>query len=69
MFPSKDYYKPTRSSVLRQMPRHTLGEGIPGTGNAGMGDSKDSAEEDAAEMARYVGVKGALLLFRSLYVW
>ena len=26
MFPSKDYYKPTSSSVLRQMPRHALPE-------------------------------------------
>ena len=48
MFPSKDYYKPTRSSLLRQMPRHPLPDSSEEQGG-------DSDAEDKEEMARYVG--------------
>lgn len=47
MFPSKDYYKPTRSSVLRQMPRHALPDSLAAAG-------AEAEQFDAqAEMERY----------------
>lgn len=45
MFPSKDYYKPTRSSVLRQMPRHATG--------IGAADEGSNSDDDRAEAERY----------------
>lgn len=47
MFPSKDYYKPTRSSVLRQMPRHTIGTNIYTT------EEEGNSDDDKAEAALY----------------
>ena len=49
MFPSKDYYKPTRSSVLRQMPRHALGPGV----GAGAAEDGSNSDDDKAEAERY----------------
>ncbi len=47
MFPSKDYYKPTSSSVLRQMPRHSLPDRL-------ASEAQAADEFDAqAEMERY----------------
>lgn len=47
MFPSKDYYKPTRSSVLRQMPRHALPDSLAAA-------EAEAEQYDAqAEMERY----------------
>jgi hypothetical protein len=34
MFPSKDYYRPTQSSVLRQMPRHSIDDVSPSLNGA-----------------------------------
>lgn len=51
MYPSKDYYKPTRSSVLRQMPRHSLAGADTGEGEKE--DGHNSEEEDKAEAALY----------------
>ena len=48
MFPSKDYYKPTRSSVLRQMPRHSLPDNLP-SADWGSDDEEDFTGKSAAK--------------------
>ena len=47
MFPSKDYYKPTSSSVLRQMPRHALPDRLAAA------EAKAEEFDAQAEMERY----------------
>lgn len=47
MFPSKDYYKPTSSSVLRQMPRHALPDRLAAA------EAKADEFDAQAEMERY----------------